>query len=447
MGKMGGLDMDFEKIYKSKLLSVEEALSLVKSDYNLVSALAAAEPREFLSNLHTIADRVKNVNVSTCLPLGDYEYFMNPKYKESFQMDGWFFTPATRRAHKNGNVSFIPNHLHLAAKKRIFHRKPNIFLGTGAPMDKHGYVSLSLSTTYEREMIDASDIVIIEINPNMPRTFGDSVIHINDIDYVIEANYPVPELEIVEPSEKDTIIGRYIADLIDDGSTIQLGIGGIPNAVAKELMHKKDLGIHTEMLTDGMVDLYNAGVITGRYKTLMPGKMVTTFVLGSKKLYDFVDDNPGVNVMRGSWVNDPYIIGQNYKMVSINTTIEIDLTGQCASESIGHVQFSGTGGQADTAIGAQNSVGGKSIIALYSTANVRVDGSDERKTISKIVPALAKGAAVSLSRNDVDYVVTEYGVASLRGTSIRERVKALINIAHPDFREELQREADELMIW
>jgi acyl-CoA hydrolase len=201
------------------------------------------------------------------------------------------------------------------------------------------------------------------------------------------------------------------------------------------------------MLTDGIVDLYNAGVITGRYKTLMPGKMVTTFVLGTKKLYDFVDDNPGVNVMRGSWVNDPYIIGQNYKMVSINTTIEIDLTGQCASESIGHTQFSGTGGQADTAIGAQNSVGGKSIIALYSTANVRVDGSDERKTISKIVPALTKGAAVSLSRNDVDYVVTEYGIASLRGTSIRERVKALINIAHPDFREELQRQANEFMIW
>ncbi|MDG2835168.1 hypothetical protein P7M40_25140, partial [Vibrio parahaemolyticus] len=160
-----------------------------------------------MSNLHTIADRVKNVNVSTCLPLGDYEYFMNPKYKESFTMDGWFFTPATRKAHKNGNVSFIPNHLHLAAKKRIFHRKPNIFLGTGAPMDKHGFISLSLSSTYEREMIEASDIVIIEINPKMPRTFGDTVIHVNDIDYIIEADYQVPELEIVEPSEKDTIIG------------------------------------------------------------------------------------------------------------------------------------------------------------------------------------------------------------------------------------------------
>ena len=201
------------------------------------------------------------------------------------------------------------------------------------------------------------------------------------------------------------------------------------------------------MLTDGMVDLYEAGVITGKYKTLMPGKMVATFALGTKKLYDFIDDNPAVNIMRGSWVNDPHVIGQNHKMVSINTSMEIDLTGQCCSESIGHVQFSGTGGQADTAIGAQISPGGKSIIALYSTTDVRVPGQEERKTISKIVTRLAHGAAVTLSRNDVDYVVTEYGVASLRGTSIRDRVEALIAIAHPDFREDLRKEAEELMIW
>ena len=295
--------------------------------------------------------------------------------------------------------------------------------------------------------MEHADIVIIEVNPNMPRTFGDSVVHIRDIDYVIEVDYKVPALAEVPITEKDRIIGKYIADLIEDGSTIQLGIGGIPNAVAAELMNKKDLGVHTEMLTDGMADLYKAGVITGKYKTLMPGKMVATFVLGTQKLYDFVDDNPAVQIMRGSWVNDPYVIGQNYKMVSINTTMEIDLTGQCCSESIGHVQFSGTGGQADTAIGAQMSEGGKSIIALHSTANVRVPGQEERVTVSKIVARLAHGAAVTLSRNDVDYVVTEYGVASLRGTSLRERVKALINIAHPDFREQLEREARELMIW
>jgi len=439
--------MDVMKIYKEKLISVEDALRMVKSNDNIVSGMAAAEGREFLKNLHTIADRVKNVNVTTCLPMGDYEYYVNPEYKESFTMEGWFYSPAIRKAHKTGNISYIPNHLHLAAKKRLFHRKPNIYIGAGSSMDKHGYISLSLSTTYEREIMEEADIVIIEVNPNMPRTFGDSVVHIRDIDYVIEVDYKPPTLPEVAVTEKDRIIGRYIADLIDDGSTIQLGIGGIPNAVAAELINKKDLGVHTEMLTDGMADLYKAGVITGKYKTLMPGKMVATFVLGTQKLYDFVDDNPAVQIMRGSWVNDPYVIGQNYKMVSINTTMEIDLTGQCCSESIGHVQFSGTGGQADTAIGAQMSEGGKSIIALHSTADIRVPGQETRKTVSKIVTRLAHGAAVTLSRNDVDYVVTEYGVASLRGTSIRERVKALINIAHPDFRDQLEREARELMIW
>lgn len=439
--------MNIKEIYNSKVITVEEAINKIKTDDNVVSALSAAEPREILSKLHTISDRVRNVNVATCLPIGDYDYFVNPEYKESFLMEGWFYSPSIRKAHKNGNVSFIPNHLHLAAAKRIHHRKPNVFIGTGSLMDKHGFISISLSATYEREMIENADIVILEVNPNMPRTFGDAIIHVSDIDYVVETDYPVPQLGTVEPSEKDKIIGKYIADLVEDGSTIQLGIGGIPNAVAAELMHKKDLGIHTEMFTDGMVDLYEAGVITGRYKTLLPGKMVATFALGTQKLYDFIDDNPAVNIMRGSWVNDPYIIGQNYKMVSINTTLEIDLTGQCCSEAIGHVQFSGTGGQADTAIGAQLSKGGKSIIALYSTANVRVPGTDKRKTISKIVTRLAQGAAVSLSRNDVDFVVTEYGVASLRGTSIRDRVKALIDISHPDFREQLKEEAKELMIW
>ncbi len=439
--------MNIKEIYNSKLITVEEAINKIKTDDNIVSALSAAEPREMLSKLHTVANKVRNVNVATCLPMGDYEYFVNPEYKESFLMEGWFYSPAIRKAHKNGNVSFIPNHLHLAAFKRIHHRKPNVFIGTGSLMDKHGFISLSLSATYEREMIENADIVILEVNPNMPRTFGDTIIHVSEVDYIVETSYPVPRLGVVEPSEKDKVIGKYIADLVEDGSTIQLGIGGIPNAVAAELMHKKDLGIHTEMFTDGMVDLYEAGVITGKCKTLLPGKMVATFALGTQKLYDFIDDNPAVNIMRGSWVNDPYIIGQNYKMVSINTTLEIDLTGQCCSEAIGHVQFSGTGGQADTAIGAQISKGGKSIIALYSTANVKVPGSDERKTVSKIVTRLAQGAAVSLSRNDVDFVVTEYGVASLRGTSIRDRVKALIEIAHPDFRDQLREEAKELMIW
>jgi acyl-CoA hydrolase len=439
--------LDFEKIYGDKLISVEEALNKINPGDEIVSALAGAEPSSILEKLHTIAPRVKDITIVTCLPMGDYEYFINPAYKEKFKMEGWFYSGGMRKVHKYGHISYIPNHLHLAAVKRLAYRKPDVFIGTAAPMDRNGYLSLSLSVTYEREMIDNAGITIVEVNKNMPRTFGDTIVHITDIDYIVESSNPVPELPYLEPTDKDRQIGKHIADLIDDGSTIQLGIGRIPNAVTVELMHKRDLGVHSEMLTDGMVDLFYAGVITGRKKTLMPGKMVATFALGSRKLYDFIDNNPAVALMKGSWTNNPYVIGKNYKMVSINTTLEVDLTGQCCSESIGHRQFSGTGGQADTAKGAQYSEGGKSIIALYSTAEVKNEDGNGKKTISKIVTTLTPGAAVSLSRNDVDYVVTEYGVAELRGAPIRERVKRLIKLAHPEFREKLEWEARKLMIW
>ncbi|NBI07471.1 acetyl-CoA hydrolase/transferase family protein [Senegalia massiliensis] len=439
--------MDINNIYSKKVISLDEALRKIKSNQNLVSALGAAEPKRILENLHKISHRVENVNLSTCLPMGVYEYFTNHKNKGHFHMDGWFYSPPIRKSHKHANVSYIPNHLHFSATKRLYHRQPNIYMGTCSPVDKHGYVSLSLSATYEREIIENADVVMLEINPNMPRTFGDTILDIRDVDYFIEVDYEVPELPAQKPSKIDKKIGEYISTLVEDGSTLQLGIGGIPNAVADALMNKKNLGIHTEMLTDGMVDLYKNGVITGKKKTLYPEKMIATFALGTKKLYDFINDNPAVMIMKGNWVNDPCVIGKNYKMVSINTTLQVDLTGQCASESIGHNQFSGTGGQADTAIGAQNSKGGKSIIALSSTASVRTGVGDERKTISKIVPLLDKGSIVTLSRNDVDYVVTEYGIASLRGTNIAERVERLINISHPDFREEIKNRANELMIW
>ncbi len=439
--------MDIQQLYKDRIITVDQALSFIKSNDEIISALGAAEPRGMVSRIHEVADRVENVTVVTCLPMGGYEYFQNPDYKDQIRMEGWFYSPEIRKAHKNGNVSFVPNHLHLAAERRLDYKKPDIFIGTASPMDKHGYLSLSLSATYERDMMEHAEKSILEVNPNMPRTFGDTVIHISEVDYLIEQNYPLPELPITEPSDKDRQIGKHIVDLVEDGSTIQLGIGGIPNAVASELKTKKDLGIHTEMFTDGMVELFKSGAITNNEKTLMPGKMVATFALGSKVLYDFIDDNPAVQIFRGRWVNDPSVIGQNHKMVSINTTIEIDLTGQCASEAIGHRQFSGTGGQADTAIGAQIGRDGKSIIALYSTTKIKDPKTGEPKTISKIVPGLTQGAAVSLSRNDVDYVVTEYGVAALRGTPIRERVKRLIAIAHPDFRESLETSAKELMIW
>ncbi len=425
----------------AKYVSITEALSLVKSGDYIVTGLGSAEGREFMTNLHTIADKVKGVMVSNCLPMGAYEFIVNPEYKESFTTEGWFYTPVLRKAHKNGNISFIPNHLHLAAKKRLFYREPDIYVGIASMPDKHGYVSLSLSNTYEMQMINKAKTVILEINPNAPRTFGDVQLHIDDVDYLVEVDYPMPEIADVEPNEKDLAIGKLIAEMINDGDCIQLGIGGIPNAVAASLYGKKDLGVHTEMLTSGMVKLAKAGVITGKCKQINKGKMVAAFAMGTKELYDFIDDNPAVEILDGGYVNDPYTIMQNDNQVSINTTLEVDITGQCASESIGSVQFSGTGGQSDTAVGAQKSKNGKSIIALYSTAMVKDPATGERVETSKIVCQLKAGAAVSLSRNDVDYLVTEYGCVALRGTSLRERAERIISVAHPKFREQIRAEA------
>ena len=286
-------------------------------------------------------------------------------------------------------------------------------------------------------MMEAADITILEINPNYPFVFGDHVVHVSDVDYLIEASYPIPTIPDVPVNDKDRAIGKLIAEYVPDGACIQLGIGGIPNAVAEFLKDKNDLGIHTELITSGMADLVKTGVVTNKRKNINKGQMVATMILGNHALYEFCDRNPGVALYDGAWVNDPYVIAQNDNQISINTSLEVDLTGQCASESIGSRQFSGTGGQADTAIGAQMSKGGRSIIALYSTAMVKDKATGERHEVSKIVSQLQSGAAVSLSRNDVDLVITEYGVADLRGANINERVRSLIEIAHPKFRDEL----------
>jgi acyl-CoA hydrolase len=427
-----------------KYITAEQAVQLVKSNDHIVVGMTAAEPQNFMKILHTVADRVKNVVVSNCLPILEAEFFTNPKYIDSFKVAGWFYTATLRKYHKNGNISFIPNHLHLAGKKRFDHMKPNIFITAASMPDENGFISLSIQNVYERDAIDVADIVIIETNPNFPRTYGDNQVHIDEVDYIIEADYPVPSIINSEPNEKDMLIGKEIAKYIPDGATIQLGIGGIPNAVAYFLKDKKDLGIHTEMFTNGMMDLIKEGVITGKQKNYMNGKHVCTFAFGSPELYKFLDNNKDVYFMRGIEANDPHVVGLNDNQISINTTIEVDLTGQVASESIGHVQFSGTGGQADTAIGAQNAKNGKSFIALYSTAMVRNKETGEKEEISKIVTTLKPGAAVTLSRADVDYVVTEYGCVALRGTTIEERVKLLISIAHPKFRDQLLEEAKQL---
>lgn len=297
-------------------------------------------------------------------------------------------------------------------------------------------MSLSLGVTYEKDFMEHADLVIMEVSSKFPMTYGDTLVNIRDVDYVVETDRLPPELPGVSPSVKDLVIGDYISELVDDCSTIQLGIGGIPNAVAQALYDKKDLGVHTEMFTDSMVDLYEAGVITGAKKTLHPGKMVGTFAYGTRRLYEFLDHNPVCEFYRSGYVNNPMIIGQNHKMVSINTSLQVDITGQCCSEALGTRQYSGTGGQTDTAVGAQISDGGKSIIALHSTV--------KNDTISTIVPILTPGAPVTLSRMDVDYVVTEYGVAALRGRSIRDRANNLIAVAHPDFRAEIREQVSRL---
>ena len=412
---------------------------MVKSGDVIVTGLGCSEAGAFMGQLHTIAGKVSDVTITNCNPLYPANFY-NAEYADSFKVAGWFYATPLRKNHDNGNMAFIPNHLHLSAGKWLSHKKPNIYVGAATMPDKHGYVSLSTSNTYEKRMIEAADLVILEINPNMPYTFGDVQLPVSDVDYMIKVDHMPPVVPEMPFSEKDAIIGKYISDMVPDGACIQLGIGGIPNAVAEALKEKNDLGVHTELLTTGMMKLAKMGVITGKNKQLMKGKMIATMVMGTPELYEYVDYNPAVGIYDGAWVNDPYVIAQNDNMISINTTLEVDLTGQCASESLGSKQFSGTGGQADTAIGAQMSKGGKSIIALYSTAMVK--GPDGTKhEVSKIVAQLMPGAAVSLSRNDVDRVVTEYGVAELRGTDLQERVERLIAIAHPKFRDQLKEDA------
>lgn len=431
--------MNYQDLYRRKVVSVEQALQQIKSHHEVVCGLVACEPAELLSQLHTIKDRVEDVSVVTALLMGQYEFFMNPEMKGHFLLNSWFYTEGPRAAHGQGTVSYVPLELHRFSSRRMAYRGPNVFMGCVSPMDKHGYMSLSLSTVLEKDFIENADTVIVEVNPNLPRTFGDTQIHISQVDFIVETNRPVPEMPVASLSEKDHIIGSYVADLIEDGSTLQIGFGSIPGAVALSLSHKKDLGVHSEMFTDCLLDLYEAGAITNRKKTLWKDKFIAGVAVGTRRLYDFLDDNMAVEFHRGSVVNDPRVISKNNKMVSINSALQMDLTGQCCAESVGDRLFSGTGGHKEFINGAQDSPGGKSILAFYSTT--------KNDTVSRIVPQFTPGTIVTTSRIDVDYVVTEYGVACLRGRSIRERVKELINISHPNFRESLNFEARQNMIW
>ncbi len=432
--------MNHQETYRSKLIAIDEAVSHIASDNDVIVAQCASEPQGCMSRFHIMADRVENVRVFSVLTLKEYDFYMKKEMQGHFELASWFHAPGSRAALKagTGTVTYVPNMLHRAATDRIHAHRPDVFFGTCTPPDKHGFVSLSLGVTYEKDIMDHARLVILEVNPRLPRTFGDTQVHVSAVDYFVEHDQEVPALPAPQPNATDLAIGAHIAELVADGSTIQLGIGGIPNAAAMALKDKKDLGVHTEMLVDSMMELYELGVITNAKKALKPGKFITTFAMGSRKFYDWLDDNLAVEFERGRWVNNPAVVAQNSQMVSINTCISVDFTGQVASESIGPNQYSGTGGQSDTAQGAVAGFDGlgKSIIACYSTAR--------NGTVSTITPMLAEGSAVTLHRSHVDHVVTEHGVARLRGRTVRERTQALISVAHPDFRDELRSKAKAL---
>jgi acyl-CoA hydrolase len=432
--------MDPLEVFEKKLISIPEAVGLVQSHQTIGTGIAASEAVGLLTELGSHKDRLEGVHVWVCLPMRPYDYALKPEMAGHFYVDNWFYGAADRQVHPQGRVTYIPNNLHKAATDRLYASKGklNIFWGTATPPDKRGYMSLSLGLVVEKQLMEAADLVVIEVNHNLPWTLGDTQVHISEVDYVVENHVPPFELPPTAPTEAEKSIGGYIADLIEDGSTIQLGIGGIPNAICAFLLDRHDLGVHTEMFNDGMVDLYNAGVVTNRRKTLWKGKMVGAFALGTKKLYDFLDNNIGVEFQQGKITNNPNVIGQNYKMVSVNTALQVDLYGQVCSQSIGVRHFSGTGGQLDTHRGAQLSPGGRGIIALRSTAK---DGA-----VSTILPVLPEGAEITVPSQDVDTVVTEYGVAELRGKSVHERMDALVAIAHPSFRDWLCSEAQRLGI-
>lgn len=424
--------MDYRKLYREKLISIEDAVAKVKSGDHIVTGLGCGGATAILEEMVTRKKELKDVVIHQMLPLYNYRYFQEGM-EDSIRHNSWFNSPYTRKMVNDKRADFTPNFFHESPALFSNYHEINILIAAVSPMDRHGYFSFGLSVDYTKPVAEHADLVILEVNQAMPRTLGDSFIHISEVDYLVESDYPLPELPVSEPDEVELRIGEYVAELIEDGSTFQLGIGGIPNAITASLTDKKDLGIHSEMLTDGMVDLVEKGVITNRMKSIHKGKIIGSFAAGTRRLYEFLDDNPMVEMHPVSYTNDPFIISQNYKMVSINSCIEVDLLGQCAAETVGITQISGTGGQTDFVRGAVKSPGGKSIIALKSTAL--------KGTKSTIVPVLSQGAVVTTGKNDVDYIVTEYGVAHLRGKSASERAEALINIAHPDFRAELRRQA------
>lgn len=419
----------------ARIVSAHEALEHIKPEQNIYIHTAAAAPQALVEALINRAPSLYGVKIYHLHTDGNADY-TDEKYAGIFDVFCLFIGGNVRKAVWNGRAQFVP--CFLSEVPGLF-RKDVIPLDVAliqvSPPDQHGFCSLGISVDATVAAWKSAKTVIAQINPHMPRSHGDGLIHIKDIDFAVEHAQPLPIHEMAPPTHEEALIGKHIAGMIENGSTLQMGIGSIPNAVLSELTNHKNLGIHTEMFSDGIIPLVESGVINNSKKRLHPGKIVSGFAFGSQKLYDFIRDNPLVNMLDIAYVNDVSVIRKNPKVVAINSAIEVDVTGQVCADSIGTKFYSGVGGQMDFIRGASLSEGGKPIIALQSATH---------KGLSKIVPQLKPGAGVVTTRAHVHYVVSEYGIADLYGKSIRERIHAMIEIAHPDHREQLEREAFEL---
>ena len=415
-------------MYKS--ISAEEAVKVIKSNDRVYIQAAAAAPQQLINAMSARHEELRNVEVCHLHTEGNAPY-ANPELKNSFHINSFFIGKNVRHTLKAGNGSYTPvflSELPILFKRNIV--DIDVALIHVSIPDKHGYCSLGVSVEATLAAIENANFVIAQVNKNMPRTFGAGIIHVSEINAFVDCNDKLPGHEIAPPSEIENKIGDHVANLIEDQSTLQMGIGSIPNAVLSRLGNHKDLGLHTEMFSDGVIDLILKDVINGNYKKVNRGRALATFLIGSQRLYDYVDDNPFIEMRASNYTNDVGIISQNPKMVAINSAIEVDVTGQVCADSIGKNMYSGVGGQMDFIRGASLSEGGKAIIALPSITN---------KGISRIVPFLKQGAGVVTTRAHVQYIVTEYGVANLYGKTIKQRIKELVKIAHPNFREDIEK--------
>ncbi|HEX2908168.1 MAG TPA: acetyl-CoA hydrolase/transferase C-terminal domain-containing protein [Phototrophicaceae bacterium] len=415
--------------WRPRRITAEEAATKIQSNQRIFVTGNCSIPQKFVQALRDYHENLHAVELVQLLDLGVGDY-ITADMCEHININSLFISGKVRKAINEGKGDFTPIFLHEIPQ--LF-RNGRLTLDVAvihvSPPDEHGYCSYGVEVGVSKSAAESAKVIIAEVNQQMPRALGDSFIHISKIDYFIEVDYPLLEIHPEPPSPVQDRIANYIAELIPDGATLQTGIGGIPDAVLRRLTNHRDLGIHTELFSDGVMEMIERGVITNAAKNLHTGKVIAGFVLGTEKLYRYIDDNPIFEFHPTEYVNDPFIVSQNDRMISINSALEIDLTGQVCADSIGTKFYSGVGGQVDFVRGASRSKGGKSFIALPSTA--------KDDTINRIVPMLKPGASVTTSRNDVRYVVTEYGVADLYGRTIAERATALINIAHPKFRDEL----------